>query len=616
VIVPLVASAIANGHRLSRVIVLKSLTKQMSDTMTLRLGGLVGRQIYFLPFSRKLQLDEDVVSQIQDLHEECLNNQGILLAQPEHILSYKLMGIERLTSGDFHLASQLLSSQRWLETNTRDILDESDELLDVKFQLIYTLGTQRMMDGQPDRWLIVQDTLDLVEKNAATLLGEFPRLIEVERRTASSFPTIRLLSANIGKQLTSKIARDVVDSHLPGLNFEFHLDQVKDAALRFIQERSVTGEDCDLLKEAFGDQESFVQKLLQVRGLIAYDILLFVLRSKRWSVNYGLHPSRCLSAVPYRAKGVPAPSAEFGHPDVSVALTCMSYYYTGLSDAQIRRTLEMLQRSDDPSVEYASWIKKCEFLPSHLQSWTAVNLEDDRQCYDELFPALRYNKKVADFFMTSVVFPKEGKEFDEKLSTSAWDIVAKKGPHLTTGFSGTNDNRFVLPLPISQQDLPELQHNSGKVLDYLLRKINLDYHCACDTLGRQLSAEGLIQCFVNLDPSIRVLIDVGAQVLDTLNENFVRSWIDVATDVDAGVFFDEDDNVMVLTRYGKLEKLAVSSFQNRMDRCVVYLDEVHTRGTDLKLPAAVRAAVTLGPKLTKDRLVQGMSSMDLYSNYI
>lgn len=213
--------------------------------------------------------------------------------------------------------------------------------------------------------------------------------------------------------------------------------------------------------------------------------------------------------------------------------------------------------------------------------------------------------------MTNVVFPQEGKEFDEKLSSSGWDIVAKKGAHLKTGFSGTNDNRFVLPLSISQQDLPKLQLTSGKVLDYLLREVNLQYYCACDTLGRQLSAEGLIQYYNRLDPKIWIFIDVGAQVLDTLNQDFVKSWMSVATDVDAGIFFDEDDNVMVLARDGKLERLAISSFQDRMDRCVVYFDEVHTRGTDLNLPGNSRTAVTLGPRLTKDRLVQGMLSINV-----
>lgn len=584
---------------------LKSLAKQMSDTISQRLGGMVDRRIYFLPFSRKVQVNERVVMQIQELHESCLENGGILLAQPEHILSFKLMGIERLTSGNVAIASELMKSQQWLESNARDVLDESDELLDIKFQLIYTLGTQRMMDGQPDRWLIVQGMFDLAQAHASKIQEENPGHIEIVFRSGSSFPLITLLSRDINRELVFRIASDVVDSRLPGLDFQLCPPKIKNAVLNFIRDRRVSAEDCEELTRSFGEQKPFIQKLLLIRGFIAYKILLFVLRKKRWSVNYGLHPTRCLSAVPYRAKGVPAPSAEFGHPDVAVALTCLSYYYNGLSDAQIRKSLELLQRSDDPSVEYMSWIKNCDQLPEHLRSWYAVNLEDDDQCYNTLFPCLRYSKKVADFFMSHVVFPKEGKEFDEKLSTSGWDLVGNKASHLTTGFSGTNDNRFVLPLSISQRDLPELQQTSGKVLDYVLRQENLLYHCARDDRGRQLSAERLVSYLHGLDSTIRVLIDVGAQVLDTTNRDFVKVWMEAASDVDAGIFFDEDDDVMVLTRDLKLEKLAVSSFQNRIDRCVVYLDEVHTRGTDLKLPATVRAAVTLGPRLTKDRLVQG-----------
>jgi hypothetical protein len=50
----------------------------------------------------------------------------------------------------------------------------------------------------------------------------------------------------------------------------------------------------------------------------------------------------------------------------------------------------------------------------------------------------------------------------------------------------------------------------------------------------------------------------------------------------------------------------LSPFAKQMDQCLVFLDETHTRETDLKLPASYRAAVTLGPDLTKNRLMQGM----------
>jgi hypothetical protein len=54
-----------------------------------------------------------------------------------------------------------------------------------------------------------------------------------------------------------------------------------------------------------------------------------------------------------------------------------------------------------------------------------------------------------------------------------------------------------------------------------------------------------------------------------------------------------------------VEALHVSSFATRLDVCLVFLDEAHTRGIDLKLPRDYRAAVTLGPGLCKDKLVQG-----------
>lgn len=103
----------------------------MLDTVTSRLSGLAGRTVYFMPFSRKTYVDTQVLSQSQDLHKECVIHRGVLVAQPEHILSFRLMGIERSTLGDA-VGPKLLEAQHWLDINARDVLDESDEILDVK----------------------------------------------------------------------------------------------------------------------------------------------------------------------------------------------------------------------------------------------------------------------------------------------------------------------------------------------------------------------------------------------------------------------------------------------------------------------------------------------------
>ena len=70
---------------------------------------------------------------------------------------------------------------------------------------------------------------------------------------------------------------------------------------------------------------------------------------------------------------------------------------------------------------------------------------------------------------------------------------------------------------------------------------------------------------------------------------------------------------MVLTKDGNCRSLTSSPLAQQLGRCVVYLDDAHTRGTDLKFPTGSRAAVTLGPKVTKDRLVQGMKATSRWS---
>jgi hypothetical protein len=57
-----------------------------------------------------------------------------------------------------------------------------------------------------------------------------------------------------------------------------------------------------------------------------------------------------------QAKGVPSETAEWGHPDVAITLTCLSFYYEGLSMGQFRQAIEHLAKSDEPSIEYSLWV--------------------------------------------------------------------------------------------------------------------------------------------------------------------------------------------------------------------------------------------------------------------
>jgi hypothetical protein len=71
------------------------------------------------------------------------------------------------------------------------------------------------------------------------------------------------------------------------------------------------------------------------------------------------------------------------------------------------------------------------------------------------------------------------------------------------------------------------------------------------------------------------------------------------------VYFNEDNKPLVVYRNGKRVPLFASPFADDMRDCVVYLDEAHTRGTDLKLPPDALGALTLGLGQTKDHTIQG-----------
>ena len=118
------------------------------------------------------------------------------------------------------------------------------------------------------------------------------------------------------------------------------------------------------------------------------------------------------------------------------------------------------------------------------------------------------------------------------------------------------------------------------------------------------------------NPPIHVLLDVGAQILDLSNFQVARAWLDrtQATKIAGAIYFSKGDEMMVLARDGSSQPLSSSPLAQQLHRCVAYLDDAHTRGTDLKFPLDFRAAVTLGPKVTKDRLVQGMFQQDTWVN--
>lgn len=93
-----------------------------------------------MPFSRALTLCSSQAKLVGEIYRRCMTDRGIMLVQPEHILSFKLMGIECLLNGKPDVGRSLLRTQNFFDMKSRDIVDESDENFSVKFELVYTMG--------------------------------------------------------------------------------------------------------------------------------------------------------------------------------------------------------------------------------------------------------------------------------------------------------------------------------------------------------------------------------------------------------------------------------------------------------------------------------------------
>lgn len=601
IIVPMVACKLANPERLVRIIVPKPLLVPTAQLLQARLGSLLGRNILHVPFSRKTPTD--AVKTYFSLHKMALQKSGITIALPEHILSFRLSGLQRLSDGQINEGSTMVKVQQWLNSRCRDVMDESDQILSLRTQLIYPSGAQKSVDNYPHRWEVAQALLALVSGHLYNLEKAYPHSIEVVRRDYGGYPMPFFLRKDVEEELLNRLVADICNGRTSILDISRCSRSERIAIRDFITKPKVTTSVSKAVKCIFSDKPAMTKNLLNVRGLLVHRILLLALK-KRWHVQYGLHPERDPIAVPFHGKGVPSDQAEWGHPDVAILLTCLAFYYDGLNKKQLHQSLEHVLKSDDPASIYDQWCMSCPMLPDTLRDWNNVNLEDEQQML-ELWSHFNLSPIIVDYYCNNFVFPAHAKSFSLKLQASGWEIPLSSADNqnsITTGFSGTNDNRNLLPLNLKQQDLDGLAHTNSEVLTYLLQQRNRQYVVAADERGRHLSETNLLRKISKL--GIRVLIDAGAQILELSNESLAREWLEIDPQARAAVYFDEAGKPMVVHKKYRPVPLSASPYSDDLRGVVVYLDEAHCRGIDLKMPPDACGALTLSLGQSKDHTVQ------------
>lgn len=617
VILPIVSMALANGTNLSRIITVKEQSTQTLQKLVTSLGGLLQRRVYFLPFSRQTELTTEACQALKSMFRQCIKRKDIILLIPEHHLSMELSA-KSYQLGDASrkkVGEQLQKILDNLRNTSSDLVDESDETFSPKFELIYTIGTQQVIELAPTRWTVIQEALGILHQASEQVKFTDPKSVEMVQLSAEGFPRIRFLNEEASQKVVCLVATRICTDGISGLRFPRGDDKITGCLRNYILSESP---DTDSRRVVEGKELHGTTKLvlLLLRGLCAHGILDFVFRCQRWRVNYGLDLSRDPRtdlAVPYMSKDIPKPRAEFSHPESIIVMTYLSYYYSGLSTQNLFHCLEHMQHSEDGDEEYNRWQHQFNELPEHCRvsgchrSLKGINLKDRDKCIKELFPKLRFFKMCIDYFLSQIVYPKQMRNFPERLSASGWDIGTKKNNPIT-GFSGTKDSQILLPLSMKQLDLQEHAHTDALVLSNMLDENNSVVSLRKHSFPMVAQGRELLEKIVEVSGKARVIIELGALILDLTNEEAARALLKLkahSTDISAVVFFNGHGEICVIDRQGTVELLRNSFYARRLDSCFVYLDEAHTRGTDLALPRDYQAVVTLGAGVTKDRLAQG-----------
>ena len=199
------------------------------------------------------------------------------------------------------------------------------------------------------------------------------------------------------------------------------------------------------------------------------------------------------------------------------------------------------------------------------------------------------------------VFPSNLRQYKQSICSSAFDLADTEK---SVGFSGTKDNRFVFPNQLHWKpcETPAIKGTDGKMI-YLITKYTEKVCVIAE------NDKTLWQRFVDLALKEKVgcIIDVGALCVGKSLKEQIVPWVAEHENFDkekfAGISFCDDNGKWKV--YDVEAKFFIERGTTIPDhQTFVIFDEARTRGADLKMDSNVVAALSLGPNMTKDKLMQ------------
>ncbi|KAH9126266.1 hypothetical protein AeMF1_003292 [Aphanomyces euteiches] len=608
VILPMLILHYAEQGLVPRVHVLASILQETLDMLHLSLtASTLAIKIVEQPFHRQIQLTplqtEVLRQQIQD---------SCYVVTPEHRLSLE-MKVKELACNQDPLANQLQMTIE--ELKFVDLFDEGDALFHFRYQLVYAIGSPTMLEQYELRAKTAHALLRVLNSSDPPLDTWIKKNSRAESASSAAiFRAIRLGEASdiTRQEFRLLILRGLIANPTPEFAWlrvwcEKHPKEIASFESILI-DSSLSAAS---LRDMFGVSLHY-NYLLALRGYLAFGLLEHSLE-QRHQVDYGIDFRRKKRvAVPFRAANVPSDRSEFGHPDVSLLLTTLAFYYQGLTPQQIKEGLEVLLTLGRPAQTFI-FDKVLAPLKSELsceefaliENVSSLDITNANQM-ELLCTKLCRSMEFINFWLIRCVFEADLAQHPACISVSSWDL-AETGHG--KGLLATNDTTFVLPLQVTSSNpfIPSILGTNGRMVDRLL-----NHTLICQFLPSESKElwKTLVESTINA--KVDALLDTGSLLTGVSNSEIV-AYIASNNGLEGKhlgiVYFDTSRRQwMVLTRQTQQTfQLNASPIKER--NCFVLFDDARSRGADMRLRIDAVAAITLGPKLTKDKLMQGAGRM-------
>lgn len=364
VIVPMLLLHWRRAGQLVRLNFLSALLPEAFEFMhhNLTASSMFGFKLLQIPFHRDVEVSPERIAALLSAASFCLREGGALFMTPEARCSLHLKQHELWLAGREGERAALASFEA---IPCKDVLDESDALLRVKYQLVYAVGAATKLPALDERCNALRLVLDglLHSPQVAAILADERVAVREPGPPGAFFANLRLLPGEhleaVKPALNAALAAHAL-ANTPAWLQRFAAKR-RAQVLRYIID-TATAADAIIPPSAFGGHTERRDALLALRGLIASGVVVHSLL-KRWRVDHGVVPEGPLRrkrlAVPFRAADTSAERSEFAFADTTLALTTLSYALGGLSDEEVVEAFTKLESQNliAREKEYAVWFE-------------------------------------------------------------------------------------------------------------------------------------------------------------------------------------------------------------------------------------------------------------------